>query len=450
MRLQAPAGRPVRRIGPALGNPANSKAGHAGKGNGLRGTVHDPAQGHRWKMQRAAAGILSERGPSGHFRYRVAMCQRGMNGKGTILVHRNPDGTRAEYRNLQTCGSVWHCPICAPKIASTRCREMDSAAAQHGVGHRVYFLTYTLQHNRQTFGPGQLQAQLDVLRKALSRVKGSSAWRAVMDRNGSVGSIRALEVTYGEMNGWHTHAHEIRFAGEGGLVVDRAGKTVRWLSPLYALARLWCRELIKRDLAGLCVADTPAERRSKLRALLSRALTVQDGTYAAGYIAEFGRAPDAGLWVAGELALSHVKTARRAGHCSPWGLLADAMDGDGRSRELFREYATAFHGVPQLYWSRGLKAHFGIADLEDEALASDPDKACSLFVGLIPPSAWALVLRYNARFEILRAAAVDGPLGLESYLRDLAEAERSGSPPRYSGVFQTRPGELIEGIPNHE
>ena len=339
----APAGRPVRRAGPALGNHADSKA--VAPGNELSGTVHDPRQKQRWRLQRAAQGILADKRVYGSgavgFLYRVAMCQRGMTGRGPRGIYRNPEGTKASFRNLQTCGSVWHCAICAPKIASGRCREMDSAICQHGIDRRIYFITFTVQHDRDDSGPGQLVAQLGCLRKSLSRAKASRAWREVMTRAGSIGSIRALEITYGEMNGWHSHAHEIRFAEPGGLVVDRQGKTVRWLSPLYALSRLWVRELIKQDIAGLDALDSPLERRKKLRSLLRRALTVQDGTYAARYIEEFGSAPEKGLWVSGELALSHIKTARRAGHCTPWGLLADAMEGDERSRDLFREYALA-------------------------------------------------------------------------------------------------------------
>jgi len=383
---------------------------------------------------------MSERKESGRLRYRVAMCQRGMNGQGSLLIKRNESGTKAEYRNVQTCGSVWHCPICAPKIAARRCREMDSAICQHGIDRRIYFITYTMQHGLDSSGAGMLEAQITGLRGCLSRVKGSIAWRRVMQRCGSIGSIRALEVTYGEMNGWHSHAHEIRFAENGGLVLNRDGGTVRWLSPLYRLAGLWCRELVKHELAGLSPFDQPIERRKKLRALLLRALTVQDGTYAARYISEFGQVPEKGLWPSGELALSHVKTARRAGHCSPWGLLADAVEGDGRSADLFREYGVAFHGVAQLYWTRGLKEHFKIANLEDDDIAAAPDAQCGQLVAIIAPQDWTLVLRYNARFELLRAAARDGALGVELYLNDLNEAARGGSPPKFSGDWESRPG----------
>jgi len=442
---QAPAGRPVRRAGPALGNPANSKAVAPEKE--LAGTVHDPRQGQRWRLQRAAQHILSDTKPREGglaFVYRVSMCQRGGTGQGARKINRNPEGTRAAYRNLQTCGSVWHCPICAPKIATGRCREMDSAIGQHGIDRRIYFITYTVQHDRDDSGSGQLGAQLGCLRKSLSRAKASRAWREVMTRAGSIGSIRALEITYGEMNGWHSHAHEIRFAEPGGLVVDREGKTVRWLSPLYALSRLWVRELIARNVAGLDPLDAPLDRRKKLRSLLVRGLTVQDGTYAARYVAEFGTAPEKGLWVSGELALSHIKTARRTGHCTPWGLLADALGGDARSRDLFREYAKELHGVPQLYWSRGLKAHFKIEDIEDDSLAAEPDKTCSQFVAIVDDEDWSRVLRYNARFELLRAAAIDGPLGVSAYLLDLKESERGGlSPPSFSGLFQRHPRDFF-------
>lgn len=415
----------------------------------MLGTVHDPRQAQRWRLQRAAQGILSDKkevaaGALG-FKYRISMCQRGGTGRGSRKIYRNEEGTKAAYRNLQTCGSVWHCALCGPKIASGRCREMDSAICQHGIDRRIYFITYTPQHTRETAGAGMLEVQLTALRKSLSRVKGSSAWREVMTRCGAIGSIRALEITYGEMNGWHSHAHEIRFAESGGLVLDRGGKTVRWLSPLYSLSRLWVRELIARDLAGLQSVDSPLDRRAKLRSLLKHALTVQDGTYAARYVAEFGSAPEKGLWVSGELALSHIKTARRAGHCTPWALLADALDGDGRSRELFREYAIALHGVPQLYWSRGLKDHFKIEDVEDDYLAAEPEKACSLFVAdIFDDEDWSRVLRYNARFELLRAAAIDGPLGVSAYLQDLREAESGGrSPPSFSGFFQKNPRDLF-------
>jgi hypothetical protein len=381
------------------------------------------------------------------FRYRVAMCQRGKQGEAGIEMYGSEDGIRGEYRNLQTCGSVWHCPICAPKIAQRRCEEMDLALTRHVSNPAregaVFFLTFTMQHDRDTAGAGFLEAQLATLRDAL-KAKGNEAWRAVLSRCGSIGSIRALEVTYGELNGWHSHAHELRFAERGAMVMDREHKPVRWLSPMYRLRTLWARELVKRGAAGLRATDAPLERRAKLRALLDRCLTIQDGSYASSYVAEFGRSPENSWSLSAELALSHLKTARRAGHCDPWGLLADFVQGDKRSGELFQEYGRAFHRVPQLYWSRGLKAHFGIEEMHDTALAAAADKKCTRYIGRVSDEDWSLVLRYNARFELLRAAVIYGPFGATAYITELRDAEKSGSPPCYSGLFASSPDEVLK------
>jgi hypothetical protein len=407
-------------------------------------------------MQRAAQALLSERRQVGQmqpkadayfaFRYRVAMCQRGKIGEAGIELYGSEDGVQGEYRNLQTCGSVWHCPICAPKIAQRRCEEMDLALTRHvsdpARAGAVFFLSFTMQHDRATAGAGYLEEQLATLRGAL-KAKGNEAWRAVLSRCGSIGSIRALEVTYGELNGWHSHAHELRFAERGAMVLDREHRPVRWLSPMYRLRTLWARELVKRGSAGLRASDTPLDRRAKLRALLDRCLTIQDGSYASSYVAEFGRSPENSWSLSAELALSHLKTARRSGHCDPWGLLADFAEGDARSGELFQEYGRAFHGVTQLYWSRGLKAHFGVEELQDAALAAVADKKCTRFLARVSDEEWSLVLRYNARFELLRAAVIYGPFGAAAYIAELRDAQKSGSPPRFSGVFTASPDHVL-------
>ena len=366
------------------------------------------------------------------YRYRVAMCHRGLTGQGPLTIKRSEDGTRAEFRNVQTCGSVWHCPVCAPKIAGTRADEINVAIAKHiHAGGSVYFLTLTIQHDRDAGGQGQLTAQLDKLAEALSYVKGTRAWREVLAAAGVVGSIRGLETTYGEMNGWHPHAHEIIFAQRDTFRVLRQ------------LRKLWARELIRRGLAGLGLVRSKSEKFGKLRALARRCCVLQHGQYASEYVAKYGKEPES--WgMASELTRSHLKVARRSGHCNPWGLLCDYLEGDKRSGELFREYAEAFHRKRQIYWSRGLKALFQIAELEDAELAAAPDKRCTLFVATVNDEQWSLVLRYNARFELLRAAAVDGPLGVSSYLADLRDAEASGSsPPRFSGAFLSHPMEVF-------
>jgi hypothetical protein len=226
------------------------------------GTVHDTGVRRRWSLQRKAQSLLchkhekenrhGDRVPA--FTYRVAMCHRGTDG-GAPVVMRSPDGMNARFAGLQTCGSVWHCPVCAPKVAAVRRDEMNAAIkAWKNRGGDVYFLTYTMQHDAETYGAGELDAAGAALGAALSRFKASRQYCALREQLAAQGTIRCLEVTYGEINGWHVHTHELMFAKPGQLQVLRQ------------LRGAWARLLLKRGLGGrrrrpavrAAAASTPA------------------------------------------------------------------------------------------------------------------------------------------------------------------------------------------------
>ena len=447
------AGRPAPGNGRPLGIHAKS-AVRVYLEKSAAGTVSDPGLARRWRLQRGAAGFLADKGPKidryGEqvmaFKYRVAMCHRGTDG-GPVTIKRSPDGTRATFLGVQTCGSVWHCPLCAPKVALKRRDELNLAMNRWMVDHggSVGFVTCTIQHDTKTFGAGKLVPERDEIAEAMSYFKGTRAVRELLKRCGHVGSVRALEPTFGEINGWHLHSHDLAFVAADALIFDRSGRLVLWLSPLGRLVKLWARELIKRGLAGLTGNETPAERRSKLRHLLTHCLTVQGGGKAADYVAKFGKEPegDRGQWgIASEMTRAHLKNGasvergvpQRCGHASPWALLNDAVDGDARSEALFREYAEAMQGRRQLFWSRGLKALLKIGEQSDEEIAARPDPKCSEHVIEITPGVWTLILACDARFELLRAAATEGREGV---LLLLAELERR-TPTHYGGFTQSR------------
>jgi hypothetical protein len=427
------------------------------------GTVQDPGVARRWQLQRHVQGILADLVPKRNrqgdevagYRYRVAMCHRGTDG-GPVLVKRSPDGTRASFVGVQTCGSVWHCPLCAPKVAAGRRDELNPAIAQWVLGKRakdgarlggglgeneVLFLTHTVQHDAARFGAGQLRAAQAALADALSYTKGLTSYRRALADCDAAGAVRALEVTYGEMNGWHVHTHEIAFVARGALVVNRCGAVVEWLSPIYRLRRIWARQLVKRGLSGLTGNETALERRRKLRHLLARCFVAQPGSYAADYLAKYGREPERerGQWgLASELTRAHLKrgqggrdgSPQRCDHATPWALLNDAFDGDARSAKLFREFAVTFQGRRQLFWSPGLKALFGIAEQSDEDIAAKPEPRCTEPVIEITPATWGVVLSRDARFAVLRAAAEGGR---QAVLDLLFALERS--PPTHRGDF---------------
>ena len=64
-----------------------------------------------------------------------------------VAVERSADG-HAFTSGLQTCGSVWICPICSFKIRMKRAIELAVAIAVHkGRGGSVLLLTLTTQHS---------------------------------------------------------------------------------------------------------------------------------------------------------------------------------------------------------------------------------------------------------------------------------------------------------------
>jgi hypothetical protein len=421
----------------------------------LAGTVLDPKAGRRLELLTKAAQIMREvethqtaLGAYHSYKYRVSLCQRGVNDgrtpSGGIEVWSSPDALRAEYRGIQTCGSVWQCPVCSPKVARERVGEICQAMQLWQNGHKgergaILFGTFTYQHDRARAGRGQLAEQLAAFSKALSQLKGSRPYRELLETVGYKGSIRGLETTVGELNGWHNHTHEIIFVDEGA--VPRALRRVR---------KLWARKLIACDMAGLGQFDAPLERRKKLRDLLTRCYVIQPGNKATEYVAKFGREPEGkrGRWgLASELARSHLKGGASSGksadaagsalparcdHASPWELLNDALDGDAMSADLFREYGEAFHGKRQLFWSRGLREFFGIDEREDVDLAASADHRCSQFVGVVTRAQWRAVLAKDKRWTVLCIAARHGREFFIEYLESLERAESRAPAPEFA------------------
>lgn len=409
------------------------------------GSIHSVSAMRKWALQRAAQQIMSDKRPRTdrfgnereHYKYRVAMCQRGTDGMAPE-IRRSECGERAEFYGVQTCGSVWLCPICAGKIANRRRDQMREGMAKHrDNGGMVFLATFTFQHTALEGGAGGLKDQLAKLRKAYSSFQGHRAIRSTYEAAGSIGAVRAMEVTYADINGWHPHIHQLVFADKDALVTDQRhghiGHTVYRRSTLGRLRQAWARHLIKHDMAGIKAGDTGAERFGKLRHLLRRCFTVQCGSYADDYISKFGREGEEAHWgMADELAKSHVKTGRRTAHLSPWGLLAQFLEGDKAARWLFREYAEAFHGKRQLVWSKGLAEKLGVELGEDEEIAAAPEVRCTETVIRLDDDQWRVILSRNARWEVLRAAAKFGRLGVNALLQELREV-----PAKWSDAYES-------------
>lgn len=299
---------------------------------------------------------------------RTAKCLRLRRwDKSEIEVWRSADHGSAHYGGLQTCGSVWACPVCAAKISERRRVELlQTMEAHKAAGGQCLLLTLTHPHSHGD----DLAAMLKAQAKALDSLNKNRAGRALWDSLGTVGTVRALEVTHGG-NGWHPHFHILIFCGPD---VDRVEARRRFYD-------LWSQACVKVGL-GL-----PSDQHG---------VRLDGGDEASAYVTK-------GLWgLDHEMTKGHIKKASKGR--SPFDLLRSYLyDDDKQAAALFREYAQAFKGKRQLQYSNGLKKLYQVEDLTDEQIAAVQDDEAEL-LGSIDLDQWRLILAADLRGEVLELA----------------------------------------------
>lgn len=366
------------------------------------------AKVERHVLLRMSQSILYRRDASPAQQMRVCWCHRTIvSPTCDVGVFRVADGSNARFSGVATCGSVWHCPVCAAKITESRREELQRAMVAHIKEHKgtAYLLTLTFPHESDH----PLPELLDKFGKALDKFKTGYRFKNVLGKEGSagrIGSVRSLEVTVSAEHGWHPHTHDLVFCEKNGLEelmfddgirIDDDGNLDSAL--IRELKRAWVDALLKVGLG----------ERSKAEWMHKHALNVRGGEHAAEYIAKFGR--DERWGASSELTRPHSKIgiASRDGditHFTPFQLLLWASEGDGWSVHRFREYAEAFHGKRMLSWSPKLKKRLlgDEQECSDEELAAAPLKE-ELHVGALSDDQFSVLLSRNKVGEFLRYVA---------------------------------------------
>jgi hypothetical protein len=226
---------------------------------------------------------------------------------------------------LQTCASVWACPVCRSKIAAHRQAEVAAAGRVHArAGGSTGMLTLTVRH-AQTDDLAELVAGI---RKAWRRVQQSKAWRPA--RHLVDGTITALEVTRGD-NGWHPHLH-VLVMGSDPVGMDELAEVAR---------RLWADSVVHmlggehRPNATNGVHWTGAKQGD-------------DAEVIARYAAKLGAEVTRGDWKANDVLAQ---------------LLDGVEAGDVEAVARYLEYTAAMRGRNQQVWSRGFRGC--LAELAD-------------------------------------------------------------------------------------
>lgn len=386
------AGRESRKFGHFLGTNAKSK-NTPQKVDPETGEIigFEPMETRiqRFILQAAARSLFDNKSS------RLNKCLRLRTAHQDVQVWKSTEHKTTHYKGLQTCGSVWRCPVCSAKIAERRRLEILQAMEAHkAAGGCVNLLTLTCPHQVKDNLVDLLAKQA----KALNRFWNDRHVKAILVEMGTIGQIRALEVTHGRLsdqnNGWHPHYHLLMFQGSGvDLARFDAPQMGDWQVRLYLRWAQACKG------AGL---GEPS---------YAHGLKLDDGSKAAKYVSKWG--------LEDEMTKGHTKKALHGE--TPFDFLRAIVQDkeDKQAAALFIEFAKAFEGKRQLTWSRGLKKLYLVAEKSDEALAAESEDKARL-LGMITIDQWRDVLAVEGRADVLQVAASSGWDGVSAYLNSIA------------------------------
>ena len=334
------------------------------------------ARVERYLLQDIACSILTEKEERTNkegvthltYKHRVNIClKQRISALKPVSVRYNEKRKKAHFDNVQRCGSVWTCPICAMKVSEERRKELHTAMANgRKKGLIPYLVTFT---NRHHVGD-DLGDLLDGQKKAFIKLWEKTKVKKMMKNLGLVGRISATEVTHGQ-NGWHPHYHMIFFF-DGAVNMDglRSFLAIEW--------QLAC---------GRAEMKLPS---------LTEGVDVRDGSYAEQYVSKWG--------LEHEMTKGHIKKGREGG-LTPFDLLR-LSPANPEYRGLFKQFANVFFRKRQLVWSDGLKELLGVIERSDEELAEETEND-SVEIDEIVPQFWRLIVSYKIRPQYLRACELD-------------------------------------------
>lgn len=310
---------------------------------------------------------------------RISFCLRRKIPGSEIAVLLSKVKARASLGGLMVCGLIWLCAVCAIKISERRRPEIKQAVKEHvNVGGYVSHVTYTLPHHLGQSLALLLHILFRVRRLYLQHVTYQDFSRSIR----LLGSIFALEITWGSKNGWHAHIHELLFH----------------FSPIDY-------RIHEKRLRGMW-ADTAF--RLGYSVPNDHGVTLTDGSYADEYLSKWG--------LDCEMTKQHIKKGRE-GNLTPFDLIRAGM------QDQFCEYAAAIHRKKHLTWSPGLKQWFGIGDVSDEDLCKAPDEGAAL-LGYLTDGQWKRVWHSDNEPGLLLAAQSGGWAAVIDFVDSLCKISK--------------------------
>lgn len=302
---------------------------------------------------------------------RIRVCLRyPLKGFDRVDIFKHRKTFKAFYGNLMTCGSVWKCPVCASKITERRRLELQILLAEHEKqGYKTMFLTLTFRHKLGE----KLSDNLKKFKAVIKDFQSGKAYDEIRKKIDYIGQVRAFEITYSSVNGWHPHVHILLFFKEKRVAVTKIAKEME---------KLYLKALEKNNAEGLEGIAFKLLKGEKAQEQLSSYFT---------------------KWsLENEMTKANTKKSRKKTSKTPFDLLRDYLESNNAvNLWLFREYAECMKGTKQLAYSPGLKKLYDIEEKTDEELAKEKIEQADL-LGSLSLEEWQLVLQEDYRADFLK------------------------------------------------
>lgn len=299
-----------------------------------------------------------------------------------------------EYHDSKHCNS-WACPVCAPKRARERAREIEQALnGANALGFSAYFITFTVPHRRCH----STAYVLKVLDDCYKKTRHDKGVRKLLKDAGFVGMVKCKDYTLTD-NGTHAHLHCIwLFDG----VDDAAGFADVLRSALFDK---WDR---------LVHNETSKHINSKYGFDLEFIDLGEPGTPDAEKVAHY----------AAKSISVYMSDNEKNKSKTPFDLLSSTATDEDQARYL--DWYKGQKGKRHILFSPGLKKLLGVGD----AKQAPADNAIVAWVGC--DNAYLLKdVSVKHEFEDRAAASVSSAL---DWLQDKAEKRRDELRRRYLGA----------------
>ena len=367
---------------------------------------------NRFKNQRVSQLIHLRNRPKDSPPDRVENCHRLRAKRSQSVSLRKKEGAKkAHYGDLQTCGSVWSCQVCASIISERRCQQVQESCdiwRNRDCQNSVSMITWTTPHNiRQPLSEVlQIQDRAMRIMKQQPQRNLYPVYRTIMNEMCSVGAYTGRENTFGGKNGWHPHRHDLHF-----MVRANISQLKKWR---HNLAIAWAIAFLK---AGGDIDN--------FEAFCSRSVRIDQINSDDGYdrISKYITTVEGENWSLAREATKGIVKLGKNGNITPFGMLEAIRQGDPHSllySAKFWEYAQTMKGKKQFFPTPGLSKFLGVDNKTDAELMQE--SSTGDHYAFLTHDQWADINALEIKGEVL---AITEHLNEFEFMEDLGKLIRA-------------------------